>query len=94
MYGRCYLSVSLSTSSSCLHIDTTLLMPPRIKRNANISRRHHSAAHSPLPLYDSPSPAQDLLSFDQDDPAQTAYGAMTRPPAVFDPDPPPSDPDV
>ena len=68
-------------------------MPPRTKRNANISRRHHSAAHSPLPLYDSPSPAQDLLSFDQDDPAQTAYGAMTRPPAVFDPDPPPSDPE-
>ena len=68
-------------------------MPPRTKRNANISRRHHSAAHSPLPLYDPPSPAQDLLSFDQDDPAQAAYGAMTRPPAVFDPDPPPSDPE-
>ena len=68
-------------------------MPPRTKRNANISRRHHSAAHSPLPLYDSPSPAQDLPSFDHDDPPQTAYGAMTRPPAVFDPDPPPSDPE-
>ncbi|RPD54135.1 hypothetical protein L226DRAFT_312651 [Lentinus tigrinus ALCF2SS1-7] len=60
-------------------------MPPRTKRNANSSRRHHSAAQS----YTPPSPTPDLLSFDPD---PSAYGAIT--PAVFDPDPPPSDPEL
>ncbi|KAI0681972.1 hypothetical protein C8T65DRAFT_703749 [Cerioporus squamosus] len=70
-------------------------MPPRTKRNANPARRQHSAAHPAQYCHDDPSPAApDLLSFDPDldPPPETAYGPMT--PAVFDLEPPPSDPEL
>ena len=65
-------------------------MPPRSKRNAT-SRRYHPA---PQPQQSHPDahPPPDLLSFETEAPPQTTYGSMT--PAVFDLEPPPSDPEV
>ena len=65
-------------------------MPPRSKRNAT-SRRHHPAPQ-PQPSHSDSHPPPDLLSFEPEAPPQTTYGSMT--PAVFDMEPPPSDPEL
>ena len=62
-------------------------MPPRTKRNA-ASRRQHAPAQQSSPF---PEP-QDLLSFDSDAPPQTTYDSPS--PAVFELEPPPSDPEA
>ena len=62
-------------------------MPPRSKRNA-ASRRHHAPSPAQSPYIEAP----DLLSFDSDAPQQTTYNSSA--PAVFDLEPPPSDPEA
>lgn len=67
-------------------------MPPRNKRNAT-SRRHHPSSQSQSPYVESPQ--HDLLNFDSDtppSPSHSPYRSMT--PAVFELEPPPSDPDI
>ena len=63
-------------------------MPPRTKRNAT-SRRHHPSSQPQPSSLDSPLPP-DLLTFESEAPPQTTYGSTT--PAVFELEPPPSDP--
>ncbi|KAI0751944.1 hypothetical protein C8Q80DRAFT_1269093 [Daedaleopsis nitida] len=72
-------------------------MPPRTKRNATSRRHPPSTPPQPRPAYDPDSDQHqhtDLLSFDNDDDAPHTYGTGTLTPAVFEPEPPPSDPEL
>ncbi|TBU22744.1 hypothetical protein BD311DRAFT_126923 [Dichomitus squalens] len=65
-------------------------MPPRSKRNAT-SRRHHPSSQIQSSPLDTPLPP-DLLTFGHETPPQTTYRSVT--PAVFELEPPPSDPEL